>query len=346
MFAVGDLHNFGEFVRFENEKVFKPRTIFWEYTFLSSKSELRILIESICRNFSITSPFSVAPDLRFESNDFSNGYIQKLNLSEFENFENELESNSIASMIGMCFWFGIGDLHKDNLFVGRDSNSKLICFPLDIETIFDKMSHVHQTLLFSSEVINQENTGLNKILPRIQSLNEKNRIQFVKKFIEIINLLNDHSEIILKTVNSNEQHHDRRIRVIPRDTKTYKKIIEGLSDICDLTKEEEIQIRRGDIPYFFRELDSDKIYYYKNKNKEIDLVHSEAECFNKIRCVHIKENNQIDLNKTYTAIYSAGYIAEKLNLKCDYDLSECKIYGDQYNLSIKYSNRIELNENT
>ena len=56
------------------------------------------------------------------------------------------------------------------------------------------------------------------------------------------------------------------IRVVPRDTGFYK----NLPNDKDLSPSEKVQILQGDIPYFFRYLNSSKIYYLNLKtNKPI-----------------------------------------------------------------------------
>lgn len=143
----GDKHNFGSFVTVEEEWVVKPRTLFWEFLFLSEDSLLRSRLNSLFKKHLSYSLFDLFIPLAFKDLTKTSGKVQfvKMNGDEIGNLT-DLEVNQVGSLIAMCFWFGIGDLHIENMVIGR-REKKLVCFPIDIESIFEKMTHVTQTLL-------------------------------------------------------------------------------------------------------------------------------------------------------------------------------------------------------
>ncbi len=340
---LGDVHNFGEFVYAENKKVFKPRTLFWEHLFLNSKSELRKMINQLCDENGLASPFNIAPDLEFELLNFSNGWVERLRLSQNTKQLTINESQSVAAVVGLCFWFGIGDLHFENVFIGRNENDTLICFPIDIEVIFEKLTHVNQTLLFPSNIISERKCGLSNILNNLSGLNEDSKFIFIKTFLEFISMLNENAESILSKIIELNKDGNNYLRIILRDTKTYIEILEGSLKCADLIPEELVQIARGEVPFFVRLLDSDQIYYFKNKNKDLEPVKSFLE-FTSISSIMVSESQQVDCVKTNTAIYSAAFIAELFGLQVEYGLSTSIISGTHKTMKCSFKEVFEIYE--
>lgn len=343
MSSVGDLHNFGEFVYAEDNQVFKPRTLFWENLFLNSKSELRQLVDSLCINSNITSPFSVAPDLEFSTDYLKNGWVERLVLVQPVGKITFEEVQGVAAMVGLCYWFGIGDLHHENVFAGRNQSSTLICFPVDIEVVFDKMTHVNQTLLLPSERVPEDKCGLFKILESLRSLSEDSRIMFVETFLKFINILNENVEVIMGKVLELNSSDSNLVRVILRDTKTYRGIIEGRILCEDLIEEEKVQLSRGEIPFFVRNMGSDTIYYFRNKEKELEMVKSIITSIS-LSNISLTHSLQIDCLKTHTAIYSAAYIAEHLGLEVEYGLSTSLIRTARRTIKCSFNETIKIYE--
>lgn len=322
----GDRHNFGKFVSVGNHVVTKPRNVLWENMFLSSDSKIRILIDQICKLNCVMSPFYIAPDLNFKKSEIYSGLVERLKLAELNREISREEIQALGTMIALCYWFGIGDLHHENVSVGLNQNGTLVCFPIDIETIFEKMTHVRQTLLTPSSKVSAINCGLTKILPRLVSSNSEDKASFLVSFSIMTNILNENSETILSEILKTGQIYEYPIRLILRDTSSYRNHLEGRSDLLQMDKAEEAQLSRDDIPYFFRFLNSDEINYFIDKYNQKKAIRTDRSEFNLMSSVILTNSSQIDLIKTNTAILSISYLAQLLDCKAtNNSLTKCTI---------------------
>jgi hypothetical protein len=240
--------------------------LYWEFLFLSKDSPLRKLIEKKSYENGISNAFNTAPNLEFKNLTNQIGSVEKLQLQELEN-NYQLNTNdfqNIGAMLALCFWFGIGDLHRDNMKFGLTPQLKLIAFPVDIECIFDCLTHIHQTLLLPSEKVGKDDCGLFHILGKLQDSDNFKKIAMLKSFTDNINLYNSiHDEIVHGCLEETELNQ-QEIRIIPHDTKSYSKSIE-LSNWDQYFQSEIVQMKRGEIPYFFRYPHSSALYYYHEK---------------------------------------------------------------------------------
>lgn len=322
----GDLHNFGKFVSVGQDVVTKPRNVLWENLFLSSNSKIRILIDHVCKTNGVTSPFYIAPDLIFQKSKVHSGSVERLKLCDLNRNISKEETQAIAAVIALCYWFGIGDLHHENISVGLNEAGALVCFPIDIETIFEKMTHARQTLLTPSSKVSASNCGLMKVLPQLVSLNIEAKASFLISFAKMTNILNENSENILSEILKTEQINQYPIRMILRDTMSYRNYLDGKSEESRMDIAEEAQLSRDDIPYFFRYLNSDEINFYVDKNNQEKMIRTNRSEFNLMSSVILTNAKQIDLIKTNTAILSLSYFAQLLDCTASNDsLTTCTI---------------------
>lgn len=338
----GDLHNFRKFVSVGQRVVTKPRNVLWENLFLSSNSKVRNLIDQVCKTNGITSPFYIAPDLNFQESKLHSGSVERLKLAELNRDISSDEVQALAAMIALCYWFGIGDLHHENVSVGLNEAGTFVCFPIDIETIFEKMTHVRQTLLTPSSKVSASNCGLTKVLPQLMSLNIEAKTSFLISFSMMMNILNENSENILSEILKNEQINKYPIRMILRDTSSYRNHLEGKSELLRIDKAEAVQLNRDDIPYFFRYLNSDDINFYVDENNQEDAIGTDRSEFNLMSSVILTNAEQIDLIKTNTSILSLSYLAQLLDCIATNDsLTTCTIQLLERNLEFRiFENKI------
>jgi lantibiotic modifying enzyme len=339
MKKLGDSHNFGKFVFEEDKKVYKPRELYWEFLFLSKESPLRDFIHSQSLLLNIASPFSIAPDLHVTINSTDIGYVQKLSLEELKNDFKIQEKNfaDIGALLALCFWFGIGDLHRDNIKIGLGPSNNLICFPIDIENIFDQMTHLQQTLLLPSDSIGLENCGFLKIWDFISQAHEDCKIKLILSFINSINLYNLHAKNIIDIVSDCSQFDDKFIRIIPRDTKTYNESI-VLNNFENFYESEKLQLLRNEIPYFIRRPSSKKLYYFSDKNT-LSEASFETSQFNLPTPVALGPGREKQLIKIKTAILSVSYLAELFKLRIESKrLGHVNIYLEKKVISVEENN--------
>lgn len=307
---LGDKHNFGSFVTVEEEWVIKPRTLFWEFLFLSEDSLLRSRLNWLFKKHLSYSPFDLFIPLAFKDLTKTSGKVQyiKMNDDEIGNLT-ELEVNQVGSLIAMCFWFGIGDLHIENMVIGRREN-KLVCFPIDIESIFEKMTHVTQTLLLPSRKIPLDKCGLSKIISHIE---REKALNIVKSFSSTVNLLNEHGyQILSEAMLKHDFSHP--IRVIVRDTNHYKECLKK-AELSSLYLSEKLQIERSDIPYFFRFHNSNEIYYWKSRSS---FTKSEFDYTKLNLCSPVSTiSGSKNFSKTYTAMLSIQHLYKVFDINVD-----------------------------
>lgn len=317
MKKLGDSHNFGKFVFEEDGKIFKPRVLFWEYLFLTNTSPLRSLIDIRCNQSQLTSPFLIAPALEVVFENLKTGHAEKLTLKNFE-ISHQLKANdfsSIGSLLALCFWFGLGDLHKDNIKIGLTEKSEFICFPVDIECILDQMTHIHQTLLIPSERIEVEKCGLSLLWENMVQDSSRNKLLLIKSFIDSINLFNSMSDEIFNLLLGINEIDKNFIRVIPRDTKSYAEAIAS-NKVEGFFASELEQLTRNEIPYFFRQPSSPTLLYFSSEGvvAEAGFSTDDLQLPSVVKLVKRGSNHLVKLK---TTILSVAYLAEKLNLKSE-----------------------------
>lgn len=339
MKKLGDSHNFGKFVFEKDEKVYKPRELYWEFLFLSNESPLRHFIHSQSLLLNIASPFSLAPDLFVDINSKDIGFVQKISLQELQSDFIIQENNfaDIGALLALSFWFGIGDLHRDNIKIGLNSSSDFICFPIDIENIFDQMTHLQQTLLVPSSRVGLENCGFVKIWKFIIQAHEDCQVKLILSFIDSINFFNSNAKKIIEIVTRDSQVNDKFIRIIPRDTKTYSESI-LLNNFENFFESEKVQLLRNEIPYFIRKPSDKKLYYFSDKNTLLD-ANFETSQLNLPSPIALLPDNEKQFIKIKTSILSASYLAELFKLKVESKrLGHVNIYLEKKVISVEESN--------
>lgn len=333
MIQLGDSHNRGKFVFEAGDVISKPRTVFWEYLFLSQSSPLRQFLNAMFLKKSLNSPFDLAPDLDVQFSDPHLGSVQKVQISgKIPVLQNE-DFRKIGSLLALCFWFGLGDLHKDNLAIGTNGYGNLICFPLDIECIFDNLTHVKQTLLVPSERTPPHLCGLGQIWDRLAIGVYEDRVALIFSFMDCIKLLNENVASILKLVIDNPVLSNHPIRVVPRETRFYRdQILAG--SFGSLLLSEKLQMARGDIPYFFRFSHDTEILYWNGEDKTSAGFMTND--FDLPNFLVIGAEPESSFLKKKSAIISVRYLAQELNVESELrGLSHVIIQSGKKRISVK-----------
>lgn len=265
---LGDPHNFGQRVFPTQDWIEKPRPLSWEWLFLSGLSPLRRVLFERSREEKVVSPDVLFPSLEFEFNRRlhldETGRVSVLRTSK-EKICSLAYFENIGRAIGMMAWFGVSDLHSENVKFGNYNNCFCFC-PIDIECVFQNytlitksglLSHKHSFQIFGLthilEIMRKTSSGFPVCALLVGYLDALRFLQRNKSFIEnMFYMLKEWLRL--------------PIRVLIRDTKDYYVFLKGLNSnhIFDpiLQDYELEQLARGDIPYFFRFLDSDTLYYF------------------------------------------------------------------------------------
>jgi hypothetical protein len=263
---LGDPHNGGKAVCLNNKgRIEKPRPCLAEWFFLSDKSPLRIL-------YNDTFIFTYFPNLEFYGEELScHGEVSRLdvdpNLIDSSHVHKVAEAT--GNLLAVSQWFGLSDLHFENIKFGIDRNNKLILAPIDIECFFQEIK-----LPFQTGLISKNNTDKNFGFKGIISQKNGSPVRIIENYLSTMKMLKSRQSLISKIINEVFTQADLS-RVILQDTANYHEWIDGKVLSCLYTNEEIAQLTVGDIPYFFRTLYSKQINYW-SKNQITPVAHGKA----------------------------------------------------------------------
>lgn len=244
---LGDRHNFGKTVYREDSDpnlIFKPRPIYWENLVFGQKSPL-VSIFSETPLYKFFQLKTVVRNNKTYQQLIESCHTQSLNFGDY------------GFLVGYCFFLGIQDLHAKNVI-----QSIIGPQPIDIEVIFSDLIAPCQTLLVPGPNIEYSRTPLSLYgsLNQISSAQIKEMILGFDALFETIKINHEKIIMILGSINLEP------IRVIFRDTRDYES-----NAITDLIEEEVLQIQRGDIPYFFKYLNTTEVLYYSTETSSVPI---------------------------------------------------------------------------
>ncbi|MFZ4402731.1 MAG: DUF4135 domain-containing protein [Pseudobdellovibrionaceae bacterium] len=296
---LGDRHNSGKSVcLLDDNSIYKPRPILAEWFFLNRESPLRSLKE-------INSVFKYFPNIDFTGLIRKDGVVSNLYLNysdiNFPTSSDEL-CEAIGCLLAISHWFGLSDLHVENIFFGYDEHNNLLLAPIDIECFFQEILIIAQTNL-----IKIERDDLNWGLKNVFEAQSISPIHIVHNYIKHFLTLNSNSEKIISIIRESFKPNDI-VRVILKNSAVYRDYLDdNYSDSTFFIQEEVNQLAKGDVPYFFRYLDGIDIFYYYDGmpsrmqtnlnestfirqvdfNKFVDIVKNERENSLKINILHL-----------------------------------------------------------
>lgn len=272
---LGDTHNFGHSVSRVDDWMIKPREVYWEELFLSSESSFRELLNEIIKiddlNFKALDVFprlsfsNKEGDSPFKSSKISFLNQDKLELSDFsdENFK------KIGVSLAVMAYFGMADLHRENIVLAKNKEQGFIFGPIDIECLFNDFTLISQTRLLPTHDLSLADCGLSSLDFYIREYHLYDKVGLLIEFyLKTIKILSENEERIFNHA-SITSGMDKKIRVIISSTRKYYESISTKKDVNNFLDEEFEQMDRGDIPYFFRFANKvDEIQYYINKEGE------------------------------------------------------------------------------
>ena len=253
-----DSHNFGKSVFFEEGYIYKPRPVGLEWLLLSVESPLRKLL-SEANIFAEKCLLNINYDNQDFRPSLKERRVEYIEKPFVRNSLSDQEYLHIGSVIALAQWFGLSDLHHENMFIGHQTDGNFICSPIDIECIFEHHNLPSQSLLVPSYLIEKDQSGLKDIFNHVC---EGSHIAcLISGYVDTFVKLNAISKDIYELILNLSDIRSFSSRVIIRSTQKYYDLKEGLESF-DLFDEERKQITNGDIPYFFKFLESKDIYYW------------------------------------------------------------------------------------
>lgn len=261
----GDFHNFGNKVVLSNKKAIKPRPVGVEWLFLSMESDLRVLLKN-----AFGTKVDCLPNLKFSCNTFSpslrKSEVDLLKVKPLERALIKSELAQIGTIIGLVQWFGLGDLHEENIAFGLDNFGKFIFSPIDIECIFEDYKIPSLSLMLPSYLLEEEGCGCYAVIEHLKKYPQDDAPAIIlSAYIDSIKILDTIKKQVYSAIFKNGNPGELASRVIFRETEAYVKALRASSDYDSFFNDEKKQLLNGDVPYFFRFLDSDKVYYWDSE---------------------------------------------------------------------------------
>lgn len=258
----GDFHNFNKFVKqidFNGAKVFsKPRPVFWELYFFGKESPLKEIFSSttIKMNLELSSSRS------FFDNDVVAIEVSQrpIVLSDYFSF---------GQLLAYCYYFGLQDLHKDNLLIVPDGIQVI-----DLEQAFSELLLPNHSLLLPVNKNITWSAGIN-ILSKatIDQLTALEAKHLIDGFATLSNLiLNQIEKIRLILTSSLSNFEIQPMRIFFRGTRDYVEKLQGISKVQNWFPEEKLQLDRNDVPYFFMFMNKEPIHYYTSESWNTEQV--------------------------------------------------------------------------
>jgi hypothetical protein len=295
---LGDSHNFGRRVLERDGRIFKPRTLLWEWLVLSAQSPLRRLLdaESANRPEMGESAFGFLPDLDFENYESrTGGAVEALQLAPLTSESAPAlapqsarvgyrampplldvdRRRSLARIVGRSLalwsWLGVSDLHWENLVVGMDTRGRMIFAPLDVEMILADLSLPTETKLIPDAdpeyaALCRHACGVRRILPYLgKPVDAPDLLEMLGAYQGTLRFLDRNAQAIAGVFQELPELAGTPIRVCLRATEEYVRA-PSRPLWPPLLEAETIQLARGDIPYFFRLYGRPGIHYYGNES--------------------------------------------------------------------------------
>ncbi len=269
---LGDSHNFGRRVTLSEDRVHKPRTVVWERLLLAADSPLRERLREVAEDGGLgRDAFDFLPELRFfPSKDGIGGEVERVALDALPPLK-EAERRVLATVVGRTIalfaWLGVTDLHWENLVLGRGRRGQLVFGPLDVEMILGDFGLPTETKLLPDAdpeyaTICRHAAGVRRVLPYLgKPVGAALLVEMAAAYRGTLTLLDRHAKAIAEVFATLPELADAPIRVCLRGTGEYVQA-RAAPPWPPLLDEEEEQLARGDIPYFFRLYGRPGIHYY------------------------------------------------------------------------------------
>lgn len=282
---LGDSHNFGRRVVARDGRIAKPRTVFWEWLLLSEHSPLRQRLARIAAEDQSGVRFDFLPSLqvvlpatRHGEAGVQEGEVERIALRPLA-CPTPVERRKLAEISGCAIalfsWLGLGDLHWENLALGADAKGDICFAPLDIELLLDDHALPTATRLLPEAdpdyaALYQHACGIRRVLPFLgKPIALVDLLAMVDAYRQTLAVLERHTDAIATDLATLSALHQAPLRVCLRSTGDY--VHAGPDLDPPLLAAEDEQLRRGDIPYFFRLYGRPGIHYFTDPSLATSL---------------------------------------------------------------------------
>lgn len=260
---VGDRHNFNQRVSVREQGsrkiVLKPRTVFWEHFFLDSRSPFRAFLRRL-------GAIHETPDFDDILGSLEVAYEQDGGTSSFVTAEPDSAAPDwhvrYGQLVGLASALGFLDLHKGNV-LPTSRRAQIV----DLECVFHDSILPSETLLIPKAAAEAARSPLAPLPLALEQVD-----QILTGAESTLQFLRIHRQEVADFFDScRESLQKAPIRVLLRPTAEYASHLQGESKRTDLLPEEQEQLARDDIPYFFTFLHSGLLYYYSSPGKAAEV---------------------------------------------------------------------------
>ena len=261
----GDTHNFGQHVELRGDRVYKPRALYWEWLFLSAKSPLRKLLADV----------DFLPDLTFyEPRALARGgEVSRLALAPLGRVDKHELARIVGRAAALFSWFGVSDLHWENLALGRAPDGRVIFTPVDIELVLSELGSPMETQMFPAANstyadIVRHACGVRRAIGYLgKPVAVAHALTMAAAYRAMLQSLQARAREITAVLRAQKLTQTAPIRICIRGTSDYVAAQNDLEKPLwpPLMREEREQLARGDIPYFFHRYGEPGVHEYMNQ---------------------------------------------------------------------------------
>lgn len=263
--GTGDTHRFGQFVKCADSCI-KPRNGTLEFLFSDPNSPISPWLKQL-----------YPTRFEYSINRISTWHTECQNLSSLAFNANNLTYAEVCTQHGVAdsiaYWmvltlaFGITDLHANNVLIIKDQKGLCHFQPIDLELIFEPTTNLVSTSLIGHSTNFFGRSGIFAQWGSDDFLYSSGfpLIAVIDRLLTLFASL-DAKQLadICKTISL--ELKGKPVRRISRATEDYRKAILSDSSLVfeNFHPEEKLQMKAGDIPYFFHQYPSPEIRYFNS----------------------------------------------------------------------------------
>ena len=213
-------------------------------------------------------------------------------------------------LIAYAYSFGLQDLHAENL--ARTSSRVQV---LDAELVLGDLQLPHQTLLLPFHGLRWSECGLSLLFDSLDAIGSDDVALVISGFVAAcLELKSRADELSAELWSQIRNGGNPPIRVLLRLSRDYRQ----LSDFTPpLLVEERIQMAREDVPYFFKFVGDEQLYYYTDTDggfAPAALGEAHPDLISKIKCVGHAPEALLNAHRIGSIILPTGvlYLAKML----------------------------------
>ena len=277
---LGDSHNFGRRVSLSAGRIYKPRTLLWEWLMLAKDSPLRRVLDDAAERDRLGGDaFDFLLELKFfpskaRRTASDGGEVERVVLDPLPKRASANLKGVLARIVGKLLalwsWLGVSDLHWENLVLGIGDRGRVVFAPLDIEMILSDLSLPTATKLLPDAdpeyaAICRHACGVRRVLPYLgKPVDATDLLAMAGAYRSTLSFLDRHARGLADVLSRLPALREAPIRVILRGTGDYVRA-RSEPQWPPLLDAEVEQLARGDIPYFFRLYGRRGIHYYADR---------------------------------------------------------------------------------